>query len=73
MRVPKTLVLDFVKGMWGSNVVPVSYISVPWYGMSGGRLVLDSRFLPLRAWFSNNVASGNMFTISDWNVKLLSR
>ena len=25
MRVPKTLVLDFVKGMWGSNVVHFSY------------------------------------------------
>ena len=44
VRVPKTLVLDLVKGMWGSNVVPFSYISVPWYGMSGGPLLvtLDS-------------------------------
>ena len=29
MRVPKTLILDFVKGMWGSNVVPFSYNLCP--------------------------------------------
>ena len=29
MRVPKTLVLDFVKGMWGSTVVPFSYVTQP--------------------------------------------
>ena len=32
------------------DVVQLSYFSVPWYRMSGGRFMLDSRFLPLRVW-----------------------
>ena len=32
----------------------LSYISVPWIGMSGGHLV-DSRFYPLRVWSFNSV------------------
>ena len=32
------------------DVVQLSYFSVPWYRISGGRFMLDSRFLPLRVW-----------------------
>ena len=44
-----------------NDVVQLSYISVPWYRMSGSPILVDSRFLPQKVWFSNNVTFGNLF------------
>ena len=44
-----------------SDIVQLSYISVPWYRMSGGRFMLVPRFLPLRVWFLTMLPIGNLF------------
>ena len=49
MRVLKALILRFEGYI--SDVVTFSYISVPWYGMSGGSIIVEPRFLPQRVWF----------------------
>ena len=40
MRIPKILILNVQEGFI-SDIVHLSYISVPWYRMSGGRSMLD--------------------------------
>ena len=43
-----------------SDIVHLSYISVPWYRMSGGRFMLVPRFLPLRVWSFTILPIGNL-------------
>ena len=59
MRIPKILVLNTLKGFL-CDVVQLSYFSVPWYRMSGGRFMLVPRFLPLRVWFLTILPIGNL-------------
>ena len=59
MRIPKILILIIQEG-FSSDIVHLSYISVPWYRMSGGRFMLVPRFLPLRVWFLTILPIGNL-------------
>ena len=59
MRIPKILILKVQEGCL-SDIVQLSYISVPWYRMSGGRFMLVPRFLPLRVWFLTILPIGNL-------------
>ena len=59
MRIPKILILNVQEGFL-SDIVHLSYISVPWYRMSGGRFMLVPRFLPLRVWFLTILSIGNL-------------
>ena len=58
MRIPKILILNVQEGIM-SDIVHLSYISVPWYRMSGGRFMLVSRFFPSRVWFIAILRIGN--------------
>ena len=59
LRIPKVLILKIQEGCL-SDLDQLSYISVPWYRMSGSRFMLVPRFLPSRVWFLTILPIGNL-------------
>ena len=64
VRIPKIIILRIQEGCL-SDIVQLSYISVPWYRMTGSRFMLVPRFLPSRVWFFTVLPIGNL----SFNVK----